>query len=123
MTIITRSLTAVAAMLALAGPAAAQQPADNDPPPAPAGATAAADITDSWMKGRPITMQYYRPQDERGLNVFETTKTPGVAFTGFKLDFGGAFTSQLQDMSHRNTAAPSMVNGADVNQLANIGMG
>ena len=37
------------------------------------------------------------PQDKRGINVFETTKDPGVEFTGFKLDFGAAFTSQIQD--------------------------
>ena len=41
-------------------------------------------------------MQYYRPQDKRGLNVFETTKDPGAEFTGFKLDFGAGFTSQVQ---------------------------
>ena len=43
-------------------------------------------------------MQYYRPQDKRGLNVFETTKDPGVEFTGFKLDFGAGFTSQVQNL-------------------------
>ena len=68
-------------------------------------------------------MQYFRPQDKRGINVFETTKDPGVEFTGFKLDFGAAFTSQVQNLSHRNTAAPNMVNGVNANQLADIGFG
>src|SRR5690606_20218544 len=47
----------------------------------------------------------------------------GVEFTGFKLDFGAAFTSQVQDLAHRNTAVPNMVNGVDANQLQNIGFG
>ena len=55
--------------------------------------------------------------------MFETTKEPGVEFTGFKLDFGAAFTSQVQNLSHGNTAAPNMVNGVNANQLADIGFG
>ena len=69
------------------------------------------------------TIQYFRPHDQRGINVFETTKTPGVEFTGFKLDFGAAFTSQLQDLSHSNTAAPNVVSGVNANQLEPIGFG
>ena len=133
-----RSL-ALAMMLALAAPAMAQQPAEapagSDKPaatPAAPAATASKPTTKeeeaaaaeaSWKKGRPVVMQYYRPQDKRGLTVFETTKIPGVEFTGFKLDFGAGFTAQLQDLTHRNTAAPVMVNGVDANQLANIGLG
>jgi hypothetical protein len=72
--------------------------------------TAAAPAAESsWKKGRPITIQYYRAQDKRGINVFETTKDPGVKFTGFKFDFGAAFTSQVQNLSHGNTATPNMV--------------
>ena len=46
-----------------------------------------------------------------------------MEFTGFKLDFGAAFTSQVQDLSHSNTAAPNVVNGVNANQLADIGFG
>jgi hypothetical protein len=88
-----------------------------------AAAAAEAAAESSWKKGRPITMQYFRQQDKRGLNVFETTKDPGVEFTGFKLDFGAAFTSQVQNLSHRNTAAPNIVSGVNANQLADIGFG
>ena len=84
---------------------------------------AAKAAEDSWKKGRPIAMQYYRPQDKRGINMFETSKDPGVPFTGFKLDVGAAFTSQMQDLSHRNTAAPNVVSGVNANQLMNIGFG
>jgi hypothetical protein len=120
-------------MLTLASPAFAQ-----DTPNAPAtGGTAAVNTDpaadeqeakakaalDSWKKGRPQTIQYLRAQDKRGLNVFETTKEPGVEFTGFKLDFNAAFTSQVQNLRHETSALPVMNNGVNANQLANIGFG
>src|SRR5687767_4162986 len=92
-------LIALAALAVFSGPALAQD-TPTDPPPA-SGATEKAEqdkvaaAIESWKKGRPITIQYLRPQDKRGLNVFETTKEPGVEFTGFKIDFGAAFTSQV----------------------------
>jgi hypothetical protein len=130
-----RLASALAAWLALAAPAAAQQNGNGSAPPATpvtAEKTASEAETDaatqesilkSWKKGRPLSMQYFRPQDKRGLNVFETTKDPGVEFTGFKLDFGAAFTSQVQDLTHSNRALPYVVNGVDANQLQTIGFG
>jgi hypothetical protein len=128
-----RFATALIALLALAAPAAARTLTDDPAPPpdttaAPKTASAdeeaaAAAARESWTKGRPITIQYLRPQDKRGLNVFETTKEPGVPFTGFKLDFGAAFTSQVQSLSHKNAALPNMVNGVNANQLMPIGFG
>jgi hypothetical protein len=127
--------SAFAAWLVLTAPAAAQQAVEGSAPPAtPVAVDGAAgepgteeateqSILESWKKGRPITMQYFRPQDRRGINVFETTKDPGVEFTGFKLDFGAAFTSQVQNLSHRTSAAPNVVNGVNANQLADIGFG
>src|SRR4029079_6137899 len=61
--------------------------------------------------------------DQRGINVFETTKTPGVEYTGFKMDINESFTSQVQDLSHSNTAVPVMSSGINANQLADIGFG
>jgi hypothetical protein len=123
-------LIGLAALLALPGLAAAQDtPTD---PPATAGAADKADkaeqdkvsaAIESWKKGRPQTIQYLRAQDKRGLNVFETTKDPGVEFTGFRIDFGAAFTSQVQNLSHRTTALPNIVSGVNTNQLADIGFG
>src|SRR5215212_2217730 len=84
---------------------------------------AAEEAKKSWTEGRPMTIQYLRAPDKRGLNQFETTKVPGAEFKGFKLDFGAAFTSQVQNLSHRNSATPNTVNGVDANQLANIGFG
>jgi hypothetical protein len=131
----TRIASALAAWLAMAAPLAAQEVASGSAPPAtPATVETSSDaaktddatqesILESWKKGRPIVMQYFRPQDKRGINVFETTKDPGVKFTGFKLDFGAAFTSQVQNLSHSTTASPNIVNGVNANQLADIGFG
>ncbi len=121
-----------AALFALAAPVAAQDPGNT---PASGGTTTAAApaateeqekaqaALDSWKKGRPQAIQYIRLQDKRGLNVFETTKDPGVAFTGFKLDFGAAFASQVQGLQHETTSVPVMSNGVNVNQLQDIGFG
>jgi hypothetical protein len=121
-------LIALAALAALPALAIAQDtPTD---PPATAGTGdkteqegKVASAIEAWKNGRPATIQYLRPQDKRGLNVFETTKNPGVEFTGFKIDFGAAFTSQVQNLEHSTTAAPNMVNGVNANQLADIGFG
>jgi len=131
----SRFATALTAVLALTAPAAAQQPlegtvppaaettaARETPPPAAADTEAAAAET-SWKKGRPVTIQYLRAADKRGINVFETTKDPGTEFKGFKLDFGAAFTSQVQNLSHSNTSLPVMASGVNANQLQNIGFG
>jgi len=72
---------------------------------------------------KPILIQHLRPSDQRGLNVFEAPKTDPVAYTGFKLDFGAAFTQQFQGLQHENTAAPVIVAGANTTSLLNIGNG
>jgi hypothetical protein len=72
---------------------------------------------------RKVGIQYLRPQDARGLNIFETTKVAGAEFDGFRVDWGAAFTTQVQDLSHSNTSAPVIVNGVNANQLQDIGFG
>ena len=131
----THLATALSALLALASPGFSQVRAIDPLPSAPPATVvpAATVVPDAnaeealaesaWKKGRPITIQYFRPLDQRGINVFETTKEPGVAYTGFKLDFGAAFTSQAQMLSHQNTAQPNVVSGVNANQLADIGLG
>ena len=106
--------TAAGVLLALSSPAHAQEATPTPP---------AHDTAPAWKTGREIPIQYFRPLDKRGINVFETTKDPGVEFTGFKLDFGASFTSQVQNLSHSNTAVPNMVSGVNTNQLADIGFG
>jgi hypothetical protein len=133
----TLHLASALAVFLAATPAAAQAPAESAPPatvpaatvPAatdPAAAPAKTDEQEaeaSWKKGRALRIQYARPLDKRGLNVFETTKDPGVEFKGFAMDFGAAFTSQVQNLKHKNAATPNLVNGVNANQLQNIGFG
>ena len=121
-----RSLIALTALLAVAIPASAQQPPPETPAAAqpsddPKAPAPAADV--KILKERPITIQYIRAVDRSCINVFETTKEPGVEYTGFKLDWNAAFTSQVQSLSHSNTAAPNVVGGVNANQLADIGFG
>ena len=129
-----RLAVSMAAWLAMIAPAAAQQTASAALPDEMSAAPKATVVGDAstpavaadesaWKKGRPITMQYMRPLGQRGINVFETTKAPGVEYTGFRLDFGAGFTSQLQNLSHSSSASPNVVNGVNANQLADIGLG
>jgi len=135
MTRTLRFATAFAALFALASPAIAQ----DAPGPVVTGGTTVVKtdlapettqeekdkaLLESWKKGRPQVIQYLRFQDKRGINTFETTKEPGVEYTGFKLDFNAAFTSQVQNLDHRTTASPNVLpTGANANQLADIGFG
>ncbi len=70
-----------------------------------------------------IYPQYFRPYDQRGLNVFEPTKLDTVGYDGFKLKWGAAFTQQFQMLDHENTAAANVVNGVNANELMKIGAG
>jgi hypothetical protein len=69
-----------------------------------------------------IEIQHIRPQDARGLNIFEPPKEAGVPYTGFKLGLGAAFTQQFQGLRHSNTALPKAP-GDTSNKLMTIGNG
>ena len=83
----------------------------------------------SFLKTAPgIEMQNYRPEDKRGINVFEAPKDESLEYTGFKLQWGAAFTQQFQGLDHSNTAAPRLVTSptgvvTNANQLVRIGHG
>nr|MBI1229403.1 hypothetical protein [Cytophagales bacterium] len=69
-------------------------------------------------------LQFWRPYDQRGINVFETGKADTVSFDELKVRIGGAFAQQFQSISHSNdaTVVPN-ANGINVNQLVDIGPG
>ncbi|MEO6222442.1 MAG: hypothetical protein ABIP90_04270 [Vicinamibacterales bacterium] len=123
----------LSALLTIATPVAAQQAPAPTPAPTPSAtpvvAVPAEPLQDpaakksAWKNGRPLTIRYLRPQDKRGINVFETSKEPGAPDVGMRVDFGAAFTTQVQNLSHSNTATPTLVNGVDTNKLADIGFG
>ncbi len=56
-------------------------------------------------------LQYFRPNDKSGINVFETPKTDTVTFTGVKVRVGGDFAMQFQGLSQEN----------DLNNLVELG--
>lgn len=48
-------------------------------------------------------LQYYRPWDKTGINIFEPSKTAAQPeYTGFKIRIGGAFTQDFQSLTHSN---------------------
>jgi hypothetical protein len=108
-----------AGALAVAAPVAAQEA----PAPGAPAATPAPDPGESFTVGRVQAIQYVRPQDQRGINVFETSKDAGAEYTGFRLDIGAGFAAEAQDIAHSNTAAPNVINGVNANQLIAIGRG
>lgn len=83
----TRNALMLAAGLALAAPAGAQ-------------------VIDSAQAKypQPMVIQYTRPYDARGINMFETPKKAGATYEGFKMTIGAAFTQQFQGLSHTNDA-------------------
>src|SRR5690606_18884361 len=70
-----------------------------------------------------VPLQYFRPYDQRGLNVFEPPKEDFVGYDGFRLKWGVGFTQQFQLLDHENEADPVLVDGVNTNQLVEIGPG
>ncbi len=68
-------------------------------------------------------LQYFRPYDQSGLNVFETSKNDSVRFDGFKVRIGGSFTQQFQSLDHSNKADSNIVAGVNTNELIELGAG
>jgi len=105
-----RPLLLTIAAVSFALPAQAQSPVPRD-----------------TANAQPITIQYFRPQDKRGINIFETSKIAGAKYDGFKIQWGAAFTQQFQSLSHENdadsiaTAPPG--NNVNRNRLKDIGSG
>lgn len=51
-------------------------------------------------------INYFRTYDQKGLHVFETSKTEETPFDGIKVRLGGNFALQFQALSHSNDANP-----------------
>jgi len=50
-------------------------------------------------------MQFFRPYDKQGINIFETNKTDTTTFTGLHIRLGGNFAQDYQSLTDQNTAA------------------
>ncbi len=51
-------------------------------------------------------MQYFRPNDKNGINVFETTKDDTTSFHNMKVKIGGNLEETFQTLRDQNTATP-----------------
>ncbi len=67
-------------------------------------------------------MQFFRPNDKRGLNVFETRKDDTVSFHHLKVKVGGNFEQSYQMLRDKNTALPLTQTGfnGNVNSLIRL---
>ena len=67
------------------------------------------------------SIQYFRPNNKLGINIFETTKKDSTPFTGLKVKVGGNFTQDFQAIDHQNNAiAMYDSSGVNANQLISI---
>lgn len=55
-------------------------------------------------------IQYSRPNNQKGMHVFEPSKEDTVGYDGFKLQIGGAFTQGFQALSHENDTLNNAAN-------------
>ncbi|MEP2026601.1 MAG: hypothetical protein ABJH98_02000 [Reichenbachiella sp.] len=60
-------------------------------------------------------IQYYRPDGQPGLNVFETSKTDTVVYDGLKVKVGGDFAMQFQSINQSNDADNMTELGSNLN--------
>jgi len=65
-------------------------------------------------------IQFFRPYDQRGINVFETSKIDTIAYEGLKLRIGANFTQQFQSLKHSNSQT---VAGEDNTSLYDLSPG
>ena len=79
-------------------------------------------LASTIVKAQQEQLQYFRPNDQRGLNVFETSKTDTVPFTGLKVKVGGNFEMAFQALRNFNTATPMTKTGftGNVNSLETL---
>lgn len=69
-------------------------------------------------------LQFFRPNNRDGINVFESFWMPAPEFNGLVVSVGGHFTQQLQNLDHENTAIPDPDgDGVAQNELQDIGFG
>lgn len=71
-------------------------------------------------------IQYWRPWDQRGINVFEVKKNvENPEFDGLKVRIGGAFAEEYQALKHENKANVKLAadGKTDLNKLYSLGSG
>jgi len=76
-------------------------------------------------KAQESQMQYFRPNNMYGVNMFETSKKDTIPFTGMKVRVGGNFEMEFQGLRNFNTATPLTKTGfvGNVNSLIPLSNG
>lgn len=77
----------------------------------------------SELAAQQPALQYFRPSDKTGINIFEPSKQEDKAYEGFKIRIGGSFTQDYQNFTHSNKAryvATSASNKTNKNYLYNV---
>lgn len=74
----------------------------------------------AFAQGLSRDMQFWRPNDKRGVNVFEPTKEDSIEFEGLRVRVGGHFAQNFQSLSHSNASgSPALIEiGAGTNLAA-----
>jgi hypothetical protein len=67
------------------------------------------------LKAQQPNLQFFRPNDQRGLNTFETSKMDSVIFDGVKVRVGGDFAMQFQGLNQSNDANSLVELGTNFN--------
>jgi hypothetical protein len=62
-------------------------------------------------------IQYFRPYDKRGINVFETSKEDTVVYDGFKVRIGAGFTQGYQNLEHSNGLTAASTPAANLYEM------
>jgi hypothetical protein len=122
----TRKLILLAGLLALIAPAALVAQNATESKGSGTGTDSAKPASKFFQPE--IVIQHLRPQDKRGINIFEPPKEDVIPFTGFRLDWGAAFTQQFQGLEHSNGAVAVIKKDAtgkdyNANQLIEMGNG
>lgn len=72
------------------------------------------------MSAQTNHMQYLRPNNQEGLNMFETSKNDPTPYDGLRVQVGGGFTQDWQALNHQNTADEVLVGSVNKNKLVHL---
>ncbi len=67
------------------------------------------------LEAQQSNIQYFRPNDKNGLNIFETSKEDSVNFEGVKVRVGGDFAMQFQSLDQTNASNTLVELGSNLN--------
>jgi hypothetical protein len=80
-------------------------------------------VIPTLAKAQSGDLQYFRPYDQRGVNVFEAPKQDTTKFEKVVVKVGGDFAQQYQSLYHINNATPVIVGGVNQTALNDLGSG